>query len=40
MISSVPDRPQREDARALRMFPISWQLFVLEDHSGAGREGN
>ena len=40
MISSVLERPQREDARALRTFPISWQLFLLEDHCGAGREGN
>lgn len=40
MISSVLERPQREDTRALRIFPISWQLFLLEDHCGAGKEGN
>lgn len=39
MISSVLERAQREDARALSIFPISWQLFLLEDHYGAGGKG-
>lgn len=40
MIFSVLERPQREDARALRISPISWQLFLPEDHFGAGSKGN
>lgn len=39
MISSVLERPQRKDARALRIFSISWELFLLEDHHGLGRKG-
>lgn len=39
MISSVLERLQREDARALRIFPISWQLFLLEDIMGLGGKG-